>query len=127
MTRFSSTPEKTRAARRLRKDMTPAEKKLWRKLRSAGAGVSFRRQHPCGPYVLDFYAPPVNLAVEVDGEQHGFEGCQLRDARRTEFLAEQGIQVIRFWNHEIFENCGSVAETIWARIEELKAGKISES
>ena len=58
-------------ARELRKEMTPAEKKLWQVLRGNQLdGIYFRRQHPVGTYTLDFYCPQIGLAVEVDGGQH---------------------------------------------------------
>src|SRR5690348_15691615 len=92
-------------ARQLRKDQTDEEKQLWRALRSRRfAGFKFRRQHVVGEYALDFYCPDAKLAVELDGFQHGLpEGLQ-RDAERDKFLTEQGIETLRFWNHQWRKN-----------------------
>jgi len=68
-------------ARYLRKNATPAEQKLWRHLRNREiAGYKFRRQHPVGPYVLDFYCPAARLAIEVDGSGHSFSPGQEHDS-----------------------------------------------
>src|SRR4051812_1339578 len=102
-------------ARRLRKTMTDAERKLWSRLRSRQlVGKKFRRQHPLGPYVLDFYAEEHRLVVEVDGGQHTPEV----DAERTAWLQAQGCRVIRFWNHEVLWNLPDVLEMIRVATEE---------
>src|SRR3954447_7823268 len=96
-------------ARRLRRDMTDAERKLWAKLRNRQLeGVKFRRQHPLGKYVLDFYAEDHRLVVELDGSQHTPEG----DAERTAWLVAQGCRVLRFWNHEAMRQFDDVMEMI---------------
>ena len=75
--RFDRTPLMTAKARRLRLAMTDAERKLWSGLRKDQLGVAFRRQHPIGKYVLDFYCASLGLVIELDGGQHGarFRGC----------------------------------------------------
>jgi very-short-patch-repair endonuclease len=96
-------------ARRLRKTMTGAERKLWRVIRDRQlAGAKFRRQHPLGPYVIDFYCEESQIAVEVDGMQHVPE----RDDGRTAWLEAHGCRVIRFWNHEVLQQLPAVLETI---------------
>ena len=83
-------------ARRLRREMTLPEVILWGRLRRGGlAGVQFRRQHPAGPYILDFYCPAARLAVELDGAAHAFPDRVQHDARRDAWLAEQGVRVLR--------------------------------
>ena len=78
---------------------TYEEKQLWRELRGRRfAGFKFRRQHVLGLYVLDFYCADATLAVELDGSQHGFPEGQHQDELREAFLAEQGIETLRFWN-----------------------------
>jgi very-short-patch-repair endonuclease len=84
-------------ARELRKGMTRPERDLWAMLRRGVTGLRFRRQHPIGPFILDFYCPSVKLAVEVDGLGHDFSG----DKKRTEWLAREGIRVLRFTDAEI--------------------------
>ena|SRR5947209_5007529 len=110
---FNSTPGKTARARRLRSVATPAERRLWSMLRGAQVeGESFRRQHPAGPYVLDFYCARLRVAVEVDGGGHGhYYGAQ-RDARRDAWLRENGVLVLRFWNIDVRSNLFGVCETI---------------
>ena len=117
--RFDHSQAQTFRARRLRRDMTEVEKKLWWRLRGEQLGYSFRRQHPIGPYVLDFYCAPARLAVEVDGHQHGTDEGREHDQRRDAFLATQGIRTIRFGNHEIIENLEGVVETIWNKLQEF--------
>jgi very-short-patch-repair endonuclease len=79
----------------LRKTPTPAEAKLWEYLRgNKVAGVSFRRQHAIGPYVVDFCSPRQKLIIEFDGDLHGVQ--REYDAQRTAFLESQGYNVVRF-------------------------------
>ena len=87
-------------ARNLRKKSTDAEKRLWRLLRDRRfAEFKFRRQYACGIYFLDFYCTLAKLAAELDGGGHGFPDQRARDEKRNQFLASQGIKVLRFWNH----------------------------
>jgi very-short-patch-repair endonuclease len=84
----------------LRKNMTSSEKKLWEQLRFRRmAGKHFRRQHPYGIYILDFFCGKANLVIEVDGEIHKFN--EEYDQERTKYLEESGLRVIRFTNTEI--------------------------
>jgi very-short-patch-repair endonuclease len=117
VTRFTRTKLLTARARELRRNSTKPEVKLWNVLRGDPLGVSFRRQHPIGPYVLDFYCPALKLAVELDGSQH-FDR-QDHDRRRTFYLNTKGIHVIRFWNVEINENFDGVCERIARAIAKL--------
>lgn len=97
--------------------MTGPEKALWQRLRQAQLGVSFRRQHPIGAYIVDFAAPSIKLAIELDGMQHGFEKETLRDAQRSLVLEREGWTVIRFWNSELTENYEGIVETIWIKVQ----------
>jgi very-short-patch-repair endonuclease len=115
VTRFSRTQEKTDRARRLRRDMTNAEWRLWGVLRGGQMGASFRRQHPIGPYFVDFYCAPLKLAIELDGGQHAER--QGYDDARTTFLATQGIKVVRYWNNEVMENLDGVCVDLSAAIQ----------
>jgi len=118
--RFNSSTVKTARARRLRRDATEVERRLWQKLRGAQiGGASFRRQHPAGRYILDFYCPALQLAIELDGGQHG--GMESRDRERDEWLAQQGVTVLRFWNSDVVENMPGVLEARAAKLTELKA------
>ena len=111
----------TARARRLRKDMTAVEQRLWRRLRNGGVGgLSFRRQHPVGRFVLDFYCPSVRMAIELDGGQHNVASAFAKDAYRTRLLAEQGITVIRFWNNDVAENYDGVVQAILNTARDLR-------
>jgi len=110
---FAHTAKKTAGARKLRANMTGAERKLWSKLRGAQLdGHSFRRQHPIGSYVVDFWCADARLVVEVDGGQHGFGTNVRQDAMRTQMLEGQGIKVIRFWNNDVLQNISGVWDVI---------------
>jgi very-short-patch-repair endonuclease len=104
-------------ARILRKNQTNAEQFLWGLLRDRRfAGKKFRRQHPIGRYILDFYCHELKLAIELDGGQHNEEAGQKHDENRTRFLNEQGIRVIRFWNNEVLQQTDSVLESLWREV-----------
>lgn len=119
--RFSVTRETTRRAQRLRREATPAERKLWAHLKGARAGaLQFRRQHPVGPFIVDFYCVALKLAIELDGDSHGADGAAERDAARTEFLEAKGISVLRFWNAEVHANVIGVVELILLEAQRLR-------
>jgi adenine-specific DNA methylase len=100
-------------ARELRKNATDAEKLLWQLLRDRQlAGAKFRRQHPLGKYILDFYCHESRLAIELDGGQHAEDDQRQKDSARTEFLENQGIRTIRFWNNEVLNNTEGVLQAI---------------
>src|SRR5690606_33091677 len=85
-------------ARRLRQNMTETERRLWSRLRGGQLnGLKFRRQHPIPPYIVDFYCEASQLVVELDGSQHN----EVADRARTQFLEQQGLVVLRYWDHEV--------------------------
>ena len=99
-----------RLQRRLRKNMTDAERRLWWSLqRKQLGGLKFRRQHPFGDYIIDFVCLKAKLAVEVDGGQHSENEA---DAARTEFLERAGFRILRFWNNDVLRDTEAVVETI---------------
>ena len=104
-------------ARRLRRNQTDAEARLWLRLRRNALGVSFRRQHPLDPYIVDFICLEARLVVEADGGQHSEERAE-HDARRTAWLEERGYEVLRFWNNDILSNTDGVIEVIQRRLAE---------
>jgi len=107
-------PDLLAFARSLRQQQTDAESLMWHLLRDRRlAGFKFRRQHPIDPYVLDFYCDALRLAIELDGGQHNEPQAKQKDADRTRFLNEQGIRVLRFWNHDVLADNSSVLEAIW--------------
>ena len=92
-----SIPLTLRRAKRLRRELTLPEIVLWHHLKNRGLnGLHFRHQHPVGPYILDFYCSSARLCVEIDGQTHGTPEAQDYDERRNAWLADRGIQVLRF-------------------------------
>ncbi|MDF2970608.1 MAG: uncharacterized protein K0R61_1058 [Microvirga sp.] len=110
-------PQLRSQAKRLRRAMTPAERKLWHALKAHRfQGLHIRRQVPMGPYVADFICHTAKLVIEVDGAQHGFDQRIERDRARDTWFEAQGYRVLRFWNHDVLTVLDSVLETIFANI-----------
>ncbi|MEN5146409.1 endonuclease domain-containing protein [Brevundimonas diminuta] len=83
-------------ARKMRRALTPPEAQLWAQLKGRSLeGLRFRRQHPIGPFILDFYCAELKLAVEVDGLIHGLDDQARHDERRTCWLTARGVSVLR--------------------------------
>jgi len=107
--------ERRRSLRRLQTD---AERKLWQVLRGKQMeGARFVRQYSVGSYILDFYCPALRLAIEVDGSQHIDNDY---DTKRTKYLKEKDITVIRFWNNDVLQNLNGVYEKIRSTVETLR-------
>ena len=104
------TPHIKTFSRKLRIEMTDAEKHLWLRIRMQQLGVKFRRQHPVGSYILDFACVELKLALELDGGQHA-EIIE-KDAERTSWLNLSDWKVLRFWNNEVLQNIDGVLEEI---------------
>ncbi len=97
----------SKRARTLRREMTLPEVVLWQALRGRRLkGLRFRRQHPVGQYILDFYCPSARLAVEVDGMAHDFVEQAVHDARRDAWLSERGVRVLRFQARDVLGEDG---------------------
>ena len=103
-------------ARQLRRKMSLPEVLLWQQLRKRPDGVQFRRQHPAGPYVVDFFCATANLAVEVDGEAHNFGNRPGRDLKRDAWLSGEGVRVLRIPATEVLKNLDGVLQTISAAV-----------
>jgi very-short-patch-repair endonuclease len=110
-----SNPKTKHQAIELRKTPTPAERKLWSRIRNAQLGVTFRRQHAVGNYIPDFCCPKAKLILEMDGSQH-LEQKEY-DANRTKYFESLGYKVIRFWNHQIMKDIESVIKAIKYELE----------
>jgi len=97
-------------ARELRQEATDAERRLWSALRDRRLrGYRFRRQHPIGPFIVDFACTRHRLIVEADGGQHADNEA---DRRRTAWLESEGWRALRFWNNDVLANTEGVVETI---------------
>ena len=106
--------------RNLRKNMTPAEQRLWKHLRGKRlGGYRFRRQQPLGQYILDFVCVDAKLVIEIDGGQHAEQTAY--DETRTRYLQNLGFTVIRFCNNEVLQQIDAVLTAILHKLEELKA------
>ena len=105
-------PEQTRRARSLRRRQTPTETRLWGALRGRRfAHAKFRRQHPIGPYIVDFYCHSSKLVLELDGQSH--VGKEAYDARRTAWLEGQGLRVLRVWDNHVYADYEAVLQMIY--------------
>lgn len=108
-------------ARYLRKEQTIAEEILWKELRNKKLEIRFRRQHPIDMYIIDFYAPEIKLAIELDGSTHKSKDAKEYDRERTDYLELKYINEIRFWNSEIAKDLNKVLNIIKEKIKGLES------
>jgi adenine-specific DNA-methyltransferase len=112
-------PKTTRIARNLRKRESWGERLMWSRLRDHRfADYKFRRQHPVGPHVLDFFCNEAKLDIEVDGFQHGTPTNSDADSERDTYLELQGIRVLRFWSSRLRRDKEIIRDTIWRALQE---------
>ena len=110
-------PYRKSLSRKLRREASLPERILWQRLRKGQLdGCKFRRQHPIGPYFVDFVCLAKRLIVELDGGQHG-DQCE-HDWERTKRLEERGFKVIRFWNSEVLRETEAVVAAILEAVSE---------
>ena len=108
-------PQLLQRCRELRQTATDAEQLLWGLIRDRQlCGAKFRRQHPGGPFILDFYCHEAKLTIELDGGVHTDPEQARRDAERAKALEAEGIRVLRFWNREVLDN----TEEVLAKVKE---------
>ncbi|MDI1296093.1 MAG: DUF559 domain-containing protein [bacterium] len=107
---------KTYTARKFRRTMSLPETLLWQRLRGQAIGLKFRRQHPIGSYIADFYCSGLKLVVEVDGETHNRGDNPARDAHRDRFMEENGYKVLRIAAAEILKDADKIAASIGALV-----------
>ena len=113
--------EDRRRAQSLRKNQTKEENHLWYDFLKTYP-VQFRRQYAVGPFFVDFYCHRAKLAVELDGSKHYEPEEQEYDRKRTQFLNQQGILVLRFANSDVWKNFSGVCETIDVCVKERIEG-----
>ncbi|OLD50145.1 MAG: hypothetical protein AUI42_04685 [Actinobacteria bacterium 13_1_40CM_2_65_8] len=105
-------------SRKLRREQTAAEKRIWSRLRGKRfLGYKFRRQHAIGTYIVDFACLRSRLVIEIDGDSHGEDHAAELDGARTAWLQTQGLRVLRFWNHSVIEDIDSVMESVYYALE----------
>jgi very-short-patch-repair endonuclease len=108
-------------AKHFRRNLTPAEARLWSHLKRHGIhGLSFRRQHPIGPYVADFACVGARLVVEVDGGTHSTPEQLAHDRRRDGFLRKSGWRIIRVSNVDVYKKINSVLDYIARHVEPFR-------
>jgi very-short-patch-repair endonuclease len=110
-----------RRAKRLRREMSLPEVLLWQYLRRSSCGLRFRKQHPAGDYVLDFFCARANLAIEIDGISHDMGNRPLRDEERDAWLAERRIDTLRIPARDVLGDPSAVAESIVALVQDRLA------
>ncbi len=110
-------------ARKLRSNLTPAEIKFWTTLRIMPfyKQYYFNRQKPLGGFIVDFYCHSLRLVIEIDGDTHSTDSAESYDQKRTRWLEDQGLQVIRFLNHDVLNEINGVMETLERIIEKILA------
>jgi very-short-patch-repair endonuclease len=122
-----SKPAKSRA-QILRAEPTPAERAMWQMLRGSRLeGLKFRRQSPIGIFIADFHCRELNLVVEVDGKIHGDHRQSAHDQNRDSYLRSLGCTILRFSNHQIFEDRESVLSKILETAVNLRQARTSQS
>ena len=110
--------QETCRARAHRSQATPAERALWSLLRARALGAKFRRQHPIGPYIVDFFCCEAALVVEVDGAVHDTPRARERDGARGAFLAECGLRILRLRNDVVLHQPDRALARIRAALDE---------
>ena len=96
----------------MRKEPTDAERILWTHLRRNQLGVAFRRRHPIGPYIADFYSWDTGLVIEIDGDSHRSAEAKIYDEERTAYLEALGLTVVRFTNGAVQRRLTETLKTI---------------
>ncbi|MCL6250485.1 DUF559 domain-containing protein [Altererythrobacter sp. KTW20L] len=118
---ITGTKGTVKLARKLRSEMSLPETMLWRELRKRPGDYKFRRQHPAGPFVLDFYCGALRLAIEVDGMAHDSEPRVMRDQERSAFLSTQGVATLRVPAKAVLQDIEAVVLRIVVVCQEREA------
>jgi len=115
-------PNNKANARKLRSNMTDAERMIWSHVRRKQIlGIQFYRQKPLLNFIVDFYAPKINLVLEIDGSQHFEPEHAKRDRERDAILGTLGLKVLRFDNHQVLTQTESVVQCIWHVAKEFQS------
>jgi very-short-patch-repair endonuclease len=101
-------------SRDMRHPLTPAEQKVWERVRNNQLGFKIRRQHPIDRFIADFYCARAKLCIEIDGDTHAEPGQAEYDAARTAWLEARGYRVVRFHNDDVHHNLSAVLDALRA-------------
>jgi imidazole glycerol-phosphate synthase subunit HisF len=115
---YNATPLLFERAKELRSNLTPAEMVLWGYLKTKPFGYKFRRQHPIGIYIADFFCYKLKLVIEVDGLIHDSEEVKKNDEEREKIIRAEGIKIIRFSNTEVMQQLEKVIIKIQCMLHE---------
>ena len=110
-----------RLARDHRHPLTPAEAKVWARVRNRGLGFKIRRQHPIWRFIADFYCAEAKLVIEIDGDSHAEPDQEEYDNARTAWLEDRGYKVIRFTNHDAHKNLNNLLNELFLTCKERVA------
>ncbi|MDD4902574.1 MAG: endonuclease domain-containing protein [Patescibacteria group bacterium] len=122
---LSYNPKLKQLARNLRKEGTLSEVLLWKKLQKKQMqGYNFRRQKPIDNYIVDFFCPELNLAIEIDGATHGFK--EKYDDDRQKKLESLGVKFLRFTETNVRENLWAVSEEIKDLVNKIENNNEAE-
>lgn len=108
-------------ARDLRHPLTPAETKIWARVRNRGLGFKIRRQHPIWRFIADFYCAEAKLVIEIDGDSHAEPDQEEYDRVRTEWLEARGYKVIRITNRDVYQQFEDALNEIYLSCEKRVA------
>jgi very-short-patch-repair endonuclease len=115
-------------SRDMRHPLTPAEQKVWERVRNRQLGFKIRRQHPIDRFIADFYCAKAKLCIEIDGDTHAEPDQAEYDAARTAWLEARGYHVVRFHNDDVRHNLSAVLDALRAAcmlVSEVTAGESS--
>ncbi|MBP2160383.1 MULTISPECIES: endonuclease domain-containing protein [Asticcacaulis] len=114
---------KYKLARRFRQELTPPEARLWFRLKGKPDGIHFRRQHPIGRYIVDFYCADARLVIEVEGQIHSLPSVEARDDIRLVWLEAQGLEILRLQAVDIMADPDEAALGVVLRAREIISGR----
>jgi len=116
-----------KVARLLRKNDSWAERLMWKCLRDRRfSNYKFRRQHPFGPHILDFFCLEARLDIELDGFQHGAPEQRALDAKRDQWVEQRGVKVLRFWSSHLRRDKETIRNAIWRALQERAPQPVPE-
>ena len=125
---YDTSPAIFELASQLRNNMTIPELRLWEQVKGNQLeGLKFRRQHPMGPFIADFYCHPVKLVIEIDGAIHNKIEIKMNDLEREIIMKKWGVSTLRFSNDEVINDLQSVMRIIKVKVIELKRLSNSKS